>query len=82
MDVLAEDGQLTPGPFLRRIDRHGNIGAKAAGRPARDPQRRGGITADTVKTAARAAGLTPHPEERAAARARHTAWAGRTIAVS
>ncbi|MCZ0984228.1 hypothetical protein O1L60_46580 [Streptomyces diastatochromogenes] len=35
LDVLADDGQLTPGPLLRRIDRHGNIGAKAAGRPPR-----------------------------------------------
>ncbi|MGW1537952.1 hypothetical protein [Streptomyces aureus] len=69
--------RTAPGPFLRRIDRHGNIGAKAAGRPTRDPQRRGGITADTVKAAARAAGLTPAPtpEERAAARARHEAYA-------
>ncbi|MFD7341894.1 hypothetical protein ACFV98_38895 [Streptomyces violascens] len=72
MDVLADDGQLTPGPLLRRIDRHGNIGAKAAGRHTKDEKRRGGITADTVndivKTAARAAGLTPTPtpEERAA----------------
>ncbi|MGW7359648.1 hypothetical protein ACWGI0_24200 [Streptomyces sp. NPDC054802] len=70
LDVLADDGQLTPGPLLRRIDRHGNIGVKAAGRPPRDDRRRGGITADTVKTAARAAQLTPAPtpEERAAVR--------------
>ncbi|MEV8335041.1 hypothetical protein [Streptomyces niveus] len=73
LDVLADDGQLTPGPLLRRIDRHGNIGAKAAGRHTRDPLRRGGITADTVndiiKAAAHAADLTPKvtPEERAAA---------------
>lgn len=72
MDVLADDGQLTPGPLLRRIDRHGTIGAKAAGRQTKDEKRRGGITADTVndivKTAARAAELTPAPtpEERAA----------------
>ncbi|WP_371583227.1 hypothetical protein [Streptomyces sp. NBC_01314] len=33
LDVLVGDGRLTPGPLLRRIDRHGNIGAKAAGRP-------------------------------------------------
>ncbi|MEV8546985.1 integrase [Streptomyces sp. NPDC051572] len=72
MDVLADDGQLTPGPLLRRIDKHGNIGAKAAGRHTKDEKRRGGITADTVndivKTAARAAKLTPTPtpEERAA----------------
>ncbi|WP_328973891.1 integrase [Streptomyces sp. NBC_00239] len=73
LDVLADDGQLTPGPLLRRIDRHGNIGAKAAGRPSKDDRRRGGITADTVndiiKATARAAELTPTPppEERAAA---------------
>ncbi|MGW6202219.1 hypothetical protein ACWF9B_00980 [Streptomyces sp. NPDC055089] len=72
LDVLADDGQLTPGPLLRRIDKHGNIGAKAAGRHTKDEKRRGGITADTVndivKTAARAAELTPAPtpEERAA----------------
>ncbi|MFE3608249.1 site-specific integrase [Streptomyces goshikiensis] len=72
LDVLADDGQLTPGPLLRRIDRHGNIGVKAAGRHTKDERRRGGITADTVsdivKSAARAAGLTPTPtpEERAA----------------
>ncbi|MGW7314697.1 integrase [Streptomyces sp. NPDC054865] len=72
LDVLADDEQLTPGPLLRRIDKHGNIGAKAAGRKSLDEKRRGGITADTVndivKTAARAAKLTPTPtsEERAA----------------
>ncbi|MER5572396.1 integrase [Streptomyces massasporeus] len=82
LDVLADDGQLTPGPFLRRIDRHGNIGAKAAGRHTKDPNRRGGITADTVndiiKAAAQAAGLTqaPTPEERAAAaQAKNEAYA-------
>ncbi|MFJ9871207.1 integrase [Streptomyces sp. NPDC101165] len=81
LHVLADDGQLTPGPLLRRIDRHGNIGAKAAGRPLKDDRRRGGITADTVndiiKAAARAAQLTPtpSPEERAAARARQEAFA-------
>lgn len=82
LDVLADDGQLTPGPLLRRIDRHGNIGAKAAGRPPKDDRRRGGITADTVsdiiKTTARAAELTttPTPEERAAAaQARQEAFA-------
>ncbi|MGW7820169.1 integrase [Streptomyces puniciscabiei] len=87
LDVLADDGQLTPGPFLRRIDRHGNIGAKAAGRPTKDPQRRGGITADTVndivKTAARAAGLTPTPtpeELTAAAKARQEAYAAAAAA--
>ncbi|NEA18960.1 hypothetical protein, partial [Streptomyces halstedii] len=74
-DVLADDGQLTPGPFLRRIDRHGNIGAKGAGRHTKDPLRCGGITADTVntiiKTAARAAELVPKPtpDELAAAAA-------------
>ncbi|MEE1762368.1 hypothetical protein [Streptomyces sp. SP18BB07] len=70
LDVLTDDGQITPGPLLRRIDRHGNICAKAAGRPPKDDRRCGGITADTViKTAARAAQLTPvpTPEERAAA---------------
>ncbi|MDX3130664.1 hypothetical protein PV367_12880 [Streptomyces europaeiscabiei] len=70
LDVLADDGQITPGPLLRRLDRHGTIGAKAAGRPPKDDRRCGGITADTViKTAARAAQLTPvpTPEERAAA---------------
>ncbi|MGW0672523.1 integrase [Streptomyces sp. NPDC002746] len=65
LDVLADDGQLTPGPLLRRIDRHGNIGAKAAGRKSADEKRRGGITAETVndivKSAARAAKLTPTP---------------------
>ncbi|MDW4912581.1 integrase [Streptomyces californicus] len=72
MDVLADDHQLTPGPLLRRIDRHGNIGAKAAGRHTQDERRRGGITADTVndiiKTTAQKAKLTPAPtpEERAA----------------
>lgn len=71
LDVLADDGQLTPGPLLRRIDRHGNIGTKAAGRHTKDEKRRGGITADTVndivKAAARAAELTPTatPEQRA-----------------
>ncbi|WP_228982165.1 integrase [Streptomyces sp. DH12] len=82
LDVLADDGQLTPGPLLRRIDRHGNIGVKAAGRRAKDDRRRGGITADTVndiiKATARAAELTPTPtpEERAvAARARQEALA-------
>lgn len=82
LDVLADDGQLTPGPLLRRIDRHNNIGAKAAGRPPKDDRRRGGITADTVndiiKATARAAELTPTPtpEERAAAaRARQEALA-------
>ncbi|MFD4576746.1 integrase [Streptomyces sp. NPDC058417] len=75
LDVLADDGQLTPGPFLRRIDRHGTIGAKGAGRHTKDPLRRGGITADTVntiiKTAARAAELVPAPtpDELAAAAA-------------
>ncbi|MFD8609581.1 integrase [Streptomyces sp. NPDC059631] len=71
-DVLADDGQLTPGPFLRRIDRHGNIGAKGAGRHTKDPLRRGGNTADTIiKTAARAAELVPEPtpDELAAAAA-------------
>ncbi|MFE4829956.1 integrase [Streptomyces sp. NPDC056672] len=73
LDLLADDGQLTPGPLLRRIDRHGNIGARAAGRHTKDPLRRGGITADTVTdiitAAARAAELTPTPtpEERAVA---------------
>ncbi|MFE3629405.1 site-specific integrase [Streptomyces goshikiensis] len=72
LDVLADDGQLTPGPLLRRIDKHGTIGAKGAGRHTKDPLRRGGITAETVntvvKSAARAAGLTPTPapEDRAA----------------
>ncbi|MFE9252877.1 integrase [Streptomyces sp. NPDC007088] len=72
MDVLADDGQLTPGPLLRRIDRHGNIGAKAAGRHTKDEKRRGGITADTVndiiETTAQKAKLTPTPtpEKRAA----------------
>ncbi|QKZ20336.1 integrase [Streptomyces chartreusis] len=82
LGVLTDDGQLTPGPFLRRIDRHGNIGAKAAGRHTKDPRRRGGITADTVndivKAAARAAELTPTPtpEELAAtAKARQDAYA-------
>ncbi len=75
LDVLADDGQLTAGPLLRRIDRHGNIGARAAGRHTKDPKRRGGITAETVgdiiTAAARAAELvpTPSPEEHAAARA-------------
>ncbi|MFI5857289.1 integrase [Streptomyces parvulus] len=82
LDVLADDGQLTPGPLLRRIDRHGNIGAKAAGRPPKDDRRRGGITADTVndivKAAARAAELTPTPtphELAAAAQAKEEAHA-------
>ncbi|MEU0846334.1 hypothetical protein ABZ370_43860 [Streptomyces sp. NPDC005962] len=82
LDVLADDGQLAPGPFLRRIDRHGNIGAKAAGRHTKDPARRGGITADTVndiiKAAARAAELTPAPapeELAAASRAKEEAYA-------
>ncbi|MER6684600.1 integrase [Streptomyces olivaceoviridis] len=87
LDVLADDGQLVPGPFLRRIDRHGNIGARAAGRHTKDPNRRGGITAETVndiiKAAASAAGLTQQvtPEERAAAaRARKEAYAAAAAA--
>ncbi|MER6913981.1 integrase [Streptomyces sp. NPDC000594] len=79
--VLADDGQLTPGPLLRRIDRHGNIGAKAAGRHTADPKRRGGITAETVSdivtATARAAELTPTPtpeETAAAAQARQAAY--------
>ncbi|MFJ3365780.1 site-specific integrase [Streptomyces anthocyanicus] len=86
-DVLADDSQLTPGPLLRRIDRHGNIGAKAAGRQPKDHRRRGGITADTVndiiKAAAGAAELTitPSPEERAAAaQARREAFAAAEVA--
>ncbi|WP_073227306.1 hypothetical protein [Streptomyces sp. NBRC 110465] len=87
LDVLADDGQLTPGPFLRRIDRHGNIGAKAAGRHTKDPRRRGGITADTVnaiiKTAAQAAELTPAPtpaERAAAAAAQQAAYEAASVA--
>ncbi|MGP3749985.1 integrase [Streptomyces sp. IBSNAI001] len=80
LDVLADDGQLAPGPLLRRIDKHGNIGAKAAGRHTKDPLRRGGITGETVSdlitAAARAAGLTPAPTPEdldASARARREA---------
>ncbi|MFF3639034.1 hypothetical protein [Streptomyces sp. NPDC002250] len=86
LDVLTDDGQLTPGPFLRRVDRHGNIGAKAAGRHTKDPRRRGGITADTindiVKAAVRAAELTPTPtpeELAAAASARQDAYAAAEV---
>ncbi len=82
LDVLADDGQLSPGPLLRRIDRHGNIGAKAAGRHSKDPKRRGGITAETVSdiitATARAAELAPTPtteERETAARDRRQARA-------
>ncbi|WP_078884950.1 hypothetical protein [Streptomyces sp. NRRL S-146] len=87
LDVLADDDQLTPGPLLRRIDKHGNIGAKAAGRHTKDPLRRGGITAETVSdlitAAARAAGLTPDPDPEdlaAAAQARQEARAAAAAA--
>ncbi|EFG03636.1 integrase (plasmid) [Streptomyces clavuligerus] len=75
LEVFAADGQLAARPLLRRIDRHGNIGAKAADRHTKDPLRRGGITAETVSdlvtSTARAADLTPTPtaEEKAAATA-------------
>ncbi|MFE7133710.1 integrase [Streptomyces sp. NPDC057638] len=85
--VLADDGQLTPGPLLRRVDRHGNIGAKAAGRHTADPKRRGGITAETVSdivtATARAAELTPTPtpeETAAAAQAKQEAHAAAAAA--
>ncbi|MGA5819839.1 integrase [Kitasatospora sp. NPDC094028] len=87
LDVLADDDQLVPGPLLRRIDKHGNIGVKAAGRQPKDPARRGGITAETVNdiigAAARAAELTPEPtpeEVAAAAQAKQEAYAAAAAA--
>ncbi|MET8807950.1 integrase [Streptomyces sp. NPDC004546] len=81
-DVLADAGQLTDGPLLRRIDRHGNIGADAAGRRNDSADRQGGITARTVrtliKTAARAAGLIKAEHEQEVAEV----WAARGEAVA
>jgi hypothetical protein len=69
--VLAAAGQMVPGPLLRRIDRHGQIGADAAGRRTIEPSRQGGITARTVRNiitaAARAAKLIDPQHEDAVA---------------
>ncbi|MET9365818.1 hypothetical protein ABZX93_33585 [Streptomyces sp. NPDC006632] len=81
-DFLADAGQLTDGPLLRRIDRHGKIGADAAGRRNDDGDRQGGITARTVRTiikkAARAAGLIKAEDEQAVAEV----WQDRAEAVA
>ncbi|MFF4924278.1 integrase [Kitasatospora sp. NPDC001261] len=89
LDVLADDDQLVPGPLLRRIDKHGNIGARAAGRQPKDPARRGGISAETINdiigAAARAAKLVPTPtseEAAAAAGAKQAAYAAAAAAAT
>ncbi|WP_143196720.1 hypothetical protein [Streptomyces sp. MJM1172] len=82
LDILADADQLTDGPLLRRIDRHGNIGSAAAGRRNDSEDRQGGITARTVrnivKDAARAAKLIKPEHEDAVAEV----WASRAEAVA
>ncbi|RCG21165.1 hypothetical protein DQ384_36765 [Sphaerisporangium album] len=86
LDVLTDDEQLTAGPLFRRIDRHGRIGAAAAGRRCDDDARQGGITARTVRNiiqdAARAAALVPTPTSQELAEARAAKTAAYTAAAA
>lgn len=65
--LLAEHDQDTPGPLIRRIDRHGRIGDAAGGRRPKDPHRAAGVTAETIRTiittAAGNARLAPEPDD-------------------